>query len=262
MPQHLAQFAKKLAHDAGRIAKRYQKDGFKTQSKSDNDLVTEADHAVDKFLIETIHQHFPEHSIITEESGLVQPKVQGNSDFKWIIDPIDGTNNFAHGLPYYAVSIAVIRKGKPIIGVIDIPMLGETVWAQEGQGAFIGTRQIHVSQTAELKNSLLTTGFPYNRDSKEYTHSLEIFPRFQKEARGVRRTGSAAVDLAYLAMGRFDGMWEYGLKSWDIAAGKIILEEAGGMMTNMDGSKLNPKEENMVASNGLLHQAILDKCKK
>lgn len=258
MPIHLAQVAKKLAHDAGRMALRMQKSGFKVSKKGDgNDLVTDADQIIDEFIIKTIQSHFPDHNILTEESGLIK----GKSDFKWIIDPIDGTTNFIHGIPIFAISIAVVRGGKPVIGVVEVPGHKEQFWAQEGKGAFLGRRHIHVSKTGDLDKALLGTGFPYDRKSKEFQHSFELYKRFQTKARGVRRTGSAALDLCYVAAGRLDGFWEYGLKPWDIAAGKIILEEAGGTITNMDGSKLNPKLEQVIASNGVLHGTMMREIK-
>lgn len=255
MPLHLTQVAKKLAHDAGRMALRMQKQGCKVSTKGKcNDLVTEADEAIDKFLIKSILSHFPDHGILTEESG----HIEGKSDFKWIIDPIDGTTNFANGIPFFSISIAVVQRGKPIIGVVDIPGTKEQFWAQEGKGAYLGRKHIHVSKTGDLKKALVATGFPYDRSSAQYKKTLKVREEFQHAALGVRRMGSAAIDLCYLAAGRFDGFWEYGLKSWDIAAGKIILEEAGGTITNMDGSRLNPKKEELLASNGLLHQTMMD----
>ncbi len=254
MPNHLLQFAKKLAYDAGKMALTYQKKGFSVSTKSsDIDLVTDVDKICDEFIVQTITTHFPDHSILSEESGLKE----GTGDYKWIIDPIDGTTNFAHGLPLFAVSIAVVHKGQPIIGVVEIPALGETFWGQQGKGAFIGMKPIKVSQVGDLKKSLLATGFPYDRNGSRYKKTMELFDQFYAAGQGVRRFGSAALDLCFVAAGRFDGFWEYDLQPWDVAAGKIILEEAGGMVTNMDGSTFNPKLRNIVGSNGLIHSEML-----
>ncbi|MFA5789254.1 MAG: inositol monophosphatase family protein [Candidatus Gracilibacteria bacterium] len=254
MPIHLLQFAKKLAYDAGRMALTYQKKSFSVSTKgSPNDLVTDVDKICDEFLIKTIHSHFPDHSILTEESGVIE----GSGEYKWIIDPIDGTTNFAHGLPFFAISIAIIHKGKPIIGVVEAPGLGETFWAQEGKGAYSGMEPIHVSKTGNLGQSLFGTGFPCERTSPRYKKNVELFDQFYGTSHGVRRIGSAALDLCFVARGSFDGFWEYDLQTWDVAAGKIILEEAGGTVTNMDGSTFNPKLKNIVGSNGLIHSEML-----
>ena len=195
----------------------------------------------------------------SEETGpnhIIAPTL-GSSQLGEGWDPIDGTSNFAHGLPLYAISIAIVYKGKPIIGVVEIPALKETFWAQEGRGAYLGNKQIHVSKRDKLQQSMFATGFPYARESDRYRKNIELFDAFYKASNGVRRFGSAAIDLCFTAAGRFDGFWEYALKPWDIAAGKIIMEEAGGMVTNMDGSLFNHKLENILASNGLLHSEML-----
>lgn len=254
MPIHLLQFAKKLAYDAGKMALTYQKTSFGVHTKSSvNDLVTDIDKVCDEFITKTILTHFPDHSILSEESGVKE----GTGEYKWIIDPIDGTTNFAHGLPLFAISIAIVHKGKPIIGVVEIPGLGETFWAQEGKGAFIGMKPIHVSKTGNMQQALFGTGFPYERTAPRYKKTMELFDAFYAASQGVRRFGSASVDLCFVACGRFDGFWEYDLQPWDVAAGKIILEEAGGTVTNMDGSTFNPKLKNIVGSNGLLHSDML-----
>lgn len=253
MPIHLLQIAKKLANDAGKMALKYQQKKFSVSHKTlPHDLFTEVDKACEDLILKTIKSHFPDHSILSEESEAVD----GTGDYKWIIDPIDGTSNFAHGIPIFAISIAVVHKGKPIIGVVEIPGLGETFWAQEGKGAFIHNKPIHVSKTASLEQALLTTGFPYEHGVR-YKKTIELFDAFYTAGHGVRRFGSAAMDLCFVAAGRFDGFWEYELQPWDVAAGKIILEEAGGMVTNMDGSTFNPKFKNILASNGLIHSEMM-----
>lgn len=260
MSIHLLQIAKKLAHDAGKMALKYQQKGFSVENKDGNpiNLVTEADKAVDEFLVKTIRSNFPDHSILTEESGTLE----GSSDYKWIIDPIDGTSNFAHGIPLFSISIAITHKGKPIIGVVEIPGLKESFWAQEGRGAYIGMKRIEVSKVRDLQKALLATGFPYDRKGPRFEKNVELFDHFYRESMGIRRSGSAAMDLCFLACGRYDAFWEYDLKPWDIAAGKIILEEAGGIVTNMDGSPLTPKTGSLLASNGSLHESLLQSFKR
>lgn len=255
MTMHFLQIAKKLAHDAGKMALHYQEKGFRTETKGAfNNLVTEADHAVEKLIVETIRKNFPDHSILTEESD----PIQGTSEYKWIIDPIDGTTNFAHGHPMFCVSIALIENGKPILGVVEMPTLNETFWARSGDGAYRNRHRISVSQKSDFKECLLAIGVPYDRGSERAEKSYKMLRGLYEQSRGVRRTGSAVMDLCFVACGRYDGYLEYGLKPWDIAAGKVIVEEAGGMVTNMDGSILNPKEENLLASNGLMHQPLMD----
>jgi len=255
MSQHLLQIAKKLAHDAGKMALKFQQKGFTVDTKNGSPInfVTEADRACEALILKTIESNFPDHSILSEERGATEK----GGEYKWIIDPIDGTTNFVHGIPLFAISIAVIHKGKPIIGVIDIPGLGESYWAQEGKGAFCGSKKIQVSKINTLQKSLLGTGFSYDRQGARYAKNLELFNAFYKDSNGVRRTGSAAVDLCFVAAGRFDGFWEYDLEAWDVAAGKIIVEEAGGMVSNMDGSAFSPKLKSILASNGLMHSEIL-----
>ncbi|QQR55607.1 inositol monophosphatase [Candidatus Peregrinibacteria bacterium] len=260
MPIHLLQIAKKLAHDAGKMALKYQQKGFTVEIKGGNpiNLVTEADKAVDEFIVKTIRSNFPDHSILTEESG----NLEGSGEYKWIIDPIDGTSNFAHGIPLFAISIAITHKGKPIIGVVEIPGLKESFWAQEGRGAHLGMKPIHVSKVQDFKKALMGTGFSYDRQGARYKKNVELFDYFYRESMGIRRSGSAAMDLCFLACGRYDAFWEYDLQPWDIAAGKIILEEAGGTMTNMDGTTLNPKTGALLASNGSLHESMLQVLKQ
>ena len=255
MPAHLLQIAKKLAGDAGQLALKIQEKGFTVHSKNGNNLnlVTSADIACEELITKTIKTHFPDHSIVTEES---EP-LENTGEYKWIIDPLDGTSNFSHGLPIFAISIAIVHKGKPIIGVVEIPGLRETFWAEEGSGAYLNGKKILVSQTAELGSGLFTTGFPYDRTGARYQKNMELFKAVYTESHGVRRMGSAAMDLCFLAAGRFDAFWEYGLEAWDIAAGKIIVEEAGGLVTNMDGTTLNPKLKNMLATNRVLHPTFL-----
>jgi myo-inositol-1(or 4)-monophosphatase len=254
MTMHLLQIAKKLAHDAGKMALKAQQKGFTVETKNGNPInyVTEVDKACEALILKTIESNFPDHSILSEERGAVEK----GGEYKWIIDPIDGTSNFVHGLPIFSISIAVIHKGKPIIGVIEVPGLGENFWAQEGKGAFCNNKPIHVSKTNSLQKALFSTGFSYDRAGARYAKNMELWDAFYKVSNGCRRLGSAALDLCFLAAGRYDGFWEYDLQPWDIAAGKIIVEEAGGTVTNIDGTPFNPKLGAILASNGLLHQEM------
>ena len=220
-------------------------------------MVTEADNACEALIIRTIKQNFPDHEIVSEESGKTGGDGSGKSEYKWIIDPIDGTTNFAHKHPIFGISIAIIRNGKPIIGVVEVPALGETFWAQEGKGAFVNETPIQVSSTNELRDALMATGFPYDRNGPRFKKNMEMTAALYKPSHGVRRMGAASIDLCFVAAGRYDAFWEYDLKTWDVAAGKIILEEAGGTVTNMDGSSLDPKKEAILATNGRLHSKML-----
>lgn len=258
MPSHLLQIAKKLAHDAGLVALDFQKKGFKIESKGGGaNFVTDADKACEKLIVDTIRNNFPDHSVLSEEIG----DIKGAGEYKWIVDPIDGTTNFAHGLPIFGISIAIVKNGKPIIGVVEIPGIKETFWAMEGRGAHLGNGKIKVSKASEVKNALLATGFPYSR-AERYKKNMELFDAFYNISHGVRRIGAASVDLCFLACGRFDVYWEYDLKAWDVAAGKIIVEEAGGTVTNMDGTPLDPKRGSLLSTNSLLHQQMLNELKK
>ncbi|MBI4127265.1 inositol monophosphatase [Candidatus Peregrinibacteria bacterium] len=258
MPSHLLQISKKLAHDAGLVALDMQKKGFKIENKNGTaNFVTDADKACEKLIVDTIRNNFPDHSVLSEEMG----EIKGAGEYKWIVDPIDGTTNFAHGLPIFGISIAIVKNGKPIIGVVEIPGMKETFWAMQGRGAHLGNAKIKVSKTSELKNSLLATGFPYAR-AERYKKNIELFDAFYNVSHGVRRIGAASVDLCYLACGRFDAYWEFDLKAWDVAAGKIIVEEAGGTVTNMDGSTLDPKRGSLLSTNSILHQQMLNELKK
>ncbi len=254
MPLHLLQIAKKLAHDAGKLALEYQENGFKVESKGGVDIVTEADKACERLILKTIKDNFPDHAILTEESGSIgDPK----SEYKWIVDPIDGTVNFAHGLPYYCVSIAIIHKGIPIIGVVEAPALGEVFWAKQGHGAFCGKRKLQVSKTSHIQKMLFSYGYPYDRKDPVRKMTHKIAYDMHSTCRGVRRLGSSALEGAYIAAGRLDAFFHYKLKPWDIAAAKIILEEAGGIMTDMNGALLSPKNGRVLASNGTLHHDLI-----
>ncbi len=213
-----------------------------------NNLVTEADHAAEKAIFEVIRSKYPEHFILSEETGEI-PK---DSDYKWIIDPLDGTVNFAHGIPICAVSIGIEYKGDIIMGAVYAPFLNEFYFAEKGKGAFLNDKPIKVSTQTNFMKSCLVTGFPYHYPD---THKgpLEIFTNIVLKGIPVRRLGSAAIDMCWLAAGRFDGFWEFSLSAWDTAAGYIIVKEAGGTITDFDGNEFSCYQKQLLATNGLIH---------
>jgi myo-inositol-1(or 4)-monophosphatase len=226
-------------------------------NKGDIDLVTEADLASEKLIIERIKSHYPRHAILAEESGDTAGSLlaDGTSEWKWIIDPLDGTTNYAHGYPCFCVSIALERAGKIELGVIYDPMRDEMFAAERGQGATLNTRRMRVSDVEDLNRAMLCTGFPYN--VRERPNFVRDFEKFTMEAQAVRRDGSAAIDLAYLACGRFDGFWEDGLNAWDVAAGVLLIEEAGGQVTDFTGGPLNIYTPKVLATNGSVHEQMM-----
>ena len=207
-------------------------DRLKVEKKGRNDFVSEADRNAEHVVIETILKHYPEHAILAEESG-----ASGESDHLWIIDPLDGTTNFLHGFPVFCVSIALKVKGKLEHAVIYDPLRQELFSASRGQGAQLDGRKIRVSGETRLDRSLLGTGFPYRDSNETLGPYLQMFSRAIEHTAGVRRPGSAALDLAYVAAGRIDAFWETGLAAWDIAAGALIIREAGGIISGLDGSE-------------------------
>ncbi|HUS10302.1 MAG TPA: inositol monophosphatase family protein [Pyrinomonadaceae bacterium] len=246
-------FAVQTARDAGAVLVDRLGRALQVSNKGDIDLVTEADLASEKLIIERIKSHYPRHAILAEESGATEI-VAGTSDWKWIIDPLDGTTNYAHGYPCFCVSIGLERAGLIEIAVIYDPLRDEVFAAERGQGATLNGRLMRVSAVEELKSAMLCTGFPYN--VRERPNFERDFANFTMEAQAVRRDGSAAIDLAYIACGRFDGFWEDGLNAWDVAAGVLLIEEAGGLVTDFAGGKLNIYTPKVLASNGLIHNAM------
>ena len=246
-------FAIQTARDAGAILVDRLGRALQVSNKGDIDLVTESDLASEKLIIERIKSHYPRHAILAEESGETE-FVPGTTDWKWIIDPLDGTTNYAHGYPCFCVSIGLEHAGSIEIAVIYDPMRDEVFAAERGQGATLNGRRIRVSDVEDLNSAMLCTGFPYN--VRERPNFARDFANFTMEAQAVRRDGSAAIDLAYIACGRFDGFWEDGLNAWDVAAGVLLIEEAGGLVTDFAGEKLNIYTPKVLASNGLVHNAM------
>ncbi|CAN5761326.1 inositol monophosphatase family protein [soil metagenome] len=245
-------FAIETARDAGRVL--LEKFGRTTVTmKGDINLVTEADLASEALIIERVKSHYPRHSILAEESGEAIV-IGGDGEYKWIIDPLDGTTNYAHGYPCFCVTIALEHNGDIVIGVTYDPTRDELFAAEKGNGATLNGKPISVSPTDDLGNALLVTGFPY--DIKHREKFARNLTEMLLSSRGVRRDGSAAIDMAYVACGRFDGFWEDGLNPWDVAAGKLLIEEAGGVVSYYDGSKFSIYTPPICATNGLIHDEV------
>lgn len=225
---------------------------IETKKGNVRDLVSEIDKASEAKIIDIIKSRYPDHAILAEESGGSERSVE----YKWVIDPLDGTVNFLHGVPVFCVTIAVEHRGEIIAGVTYDPNLGELFTAEKGSGAYVNGKRLSVSATGELINSLLVTGFPYDV-ARNPDHAVERFVSFLMEGRGVRRLGSAALDLAYTAAGRFDGYWEVSLNPWDMAAGILFVNEAGGRATDFAGAPSSIYKKQIVASNGTIHEAML-----
>lgn len=247
-------FVKQIALDAGSLL--VQRLGTaQVTNKGDIDLVTEADIAAEKLIIDRIRSHYPRHGILAEESGEAVSVDESGSGWKWIVDPLDGTTNYAHGYPCFCVSIGVEYNGALEIGVVYDPMRNEMFAAERGRGTTLNDRSVRVSDVEELNRAMLCTGFPYNvRERPDFARD---FATFTMNAQAVRRDGSAAIDLAYVACGRFDGFWEDGLSPWDMAAGVLLIEEAGGRVTNFQDQALSIYTKKVLASNGLVHDAML-----
>jgi myo-inositol-1(or 4)-monophosphatase len=252
----LLNFAIQTAREAGRVLAEKFGRALRVSNKGDIDLVTEADIASERLIVERIRSYHPRHAILTEESGDVVALGDVDSDYKWIIDPLDGTTNYAHGYPVFCVSIALEHEGRVVVGVVHDPTRDELFAAERGQGATLNGRSLRVSETSELNDALLCTGFPYDvRDRGDFARH---FRNFIMRAQSVRRDGAAALDLAYVAAGRFDAFYEEGLRPWDVAAGVLLVEEAGGRVTHYDGSPFRIYTPPIAASNGLIHEAMLD----
>ena len=238
---------------AGEVLLEYARTGFHVEYKNAVNLVTDADRRAEQVIVDTIHRAYPDHSVLAEERGMEPGR---DSPYRWIIDPLDGTTNFAHGFPLYCVSIGVEYHDRMILGVVLDPTRQELFVAADGQGAMLNGQPIRVSKSATLETALLVTGFAY--DIRESTHNnLDYFSKFCLCARGVRRTGTAALDLCYVAAGRFDGFWEMKLHPWDMAAGSLIVTEAGGCMSDFSGKAFTIYGQEMVASNNLIHRGML-----
>ena len=231
---------------------------FKISNKEGiNNLVTEADHAAEKAIIEVIQKAYPDHFILSEETG----EIKSDSEYKWIIDPIDGTVNFANGIPICCVSIAVEKAGEIILGTVYNPLMNEMYMAEKDEGATVNGKKISVSDKDSVSNSCLVTGFPYTYLDTE-NGPLQVFEKLIRRGIPVRRLGSAALDLCWVAAGRFDGFYEHSLKAWDSAAGFLIVEEAGGKVTDFAGNYYSPYQPHILATNGMIHPEMLELVKQ
>jgi myo-inositol-1(or 4)-monophosphatase len=244
----ITSFAQETALKAGEILRKRSKHQNRISFKGRVNLVTDADLASEKFITRAIGKQSPDHSILAEEEASQEKQ----SDYRWIVDPLDGTTNFAHDFPFYCVSIALEYEGEIVSGVVYDPIRDEMFHAYLGGGSYLNRKKNVVSTQTKLQKSLLATGFPYDIGSSR-ENNLKQFGKFARIAQGVRRPGSAALDICYLACGRIDGFWELKLHPWDTAAGKIIVEEAGGMVTDFTGQKYSIYDKYILATNGKIH---------
>ena len=244
-------FASEIARQAGQLLKEGLDRPHEVRYKGAIDLVTEMDVAAEDLILAAIRQQYPDHAVLAEESGASAPQASG---YRWVVDPLDGTTNYAHGLPIFCVSIGLEKDGEPVLGVIYAPMLDELYAAQAGGGATRNGKRLAVSGVEALDRSLLVTGFPYDVQIK--ATNLAHFGAFIHEVQAVRRLGSAALDLAWVAAGRFEGFWEPRLAPWDLCAGSVLVREAGGRVTGYDGGPFSIYGKEVLASNGRIHDAM------
>ena len=245
-------FAVAIAREAGTLLKKKLNDIHTIVFKGEIDIVTEADRMSEDMILAAIRNRFPTHDIMAEESSATET----GSAFRWIIDPLDGTTNYAHGYPVFCVSIALEKRGEVILGVVYNPMLDEMFVAEKQKGACLNGDRLSVSGTPVLSHGLLATGFPYDI-RKDRNNNINYFIQMARKVRAIRRAGSAALDLAYVAAGRFDGFWELKLMPWDTAAGCLMVREAGGSVTDLFGAPYQLASPHVLASNGALHQDMM-----
>jgi myo-inositol-1(or 4)-monophosphatase len=248
----LVAVAAEAALRAGEIQKERYGQAVRIDFKGEINLVTEVDHACEAAILEILRGRFPDHDIVTEESDLARR----GSRYVWYVDPLDGTTNFAHGYPCFCASVGVAVEGVVVAGAVYEPLKAELFTAERGAGAHLNGRRLAVSGATELLQSLLVTGFPYDL-REDLPGKLRLFNRLMGEARAIRRDGSAAIDLSYVAAGRFDGFWEEKLHTWDMAAGGLMIEEAGGRMSRFDGAPIPMRDDEVLATNGRIHEAML-----
>ncbi len=254
MHDTIASFSSEIAYEAGKILLG----GFRSRNtevsyKSRTDLVTNIDRESEEFLYNSIRKKFPDHTVIAEEGS----RHDSGKDYTWYVDPLDATNNFAHGIPYFCISIGVfsIDLGRVIAGVVYDPFHNELFRAAYGSGSTLNGEKISVSGTGELGISIVATGFPYDRETSA-KNNLQQFNRIMPVVQGIRRLGSAALDLCYVSCGRFDGYWEPLLRPWDMAAGSLLVEEAGGRVSRYNGESFDPEFPEIAASNGKIHNEL------
>lgn len=241
-----------IAREAGALLMTHFARRVKIEYKGDVDLVTEADRSSEALILDRIQAAFPRHDVLAEEGS----RKDSGSDYRWYVDPLDGTTNFAHGYPVFCISLGLEHKGKLAAGVIYDPTRDEMFAAERGSGAYLNQRRIHVSKTTRLVESLLATGFPSHKRHKN--PNIHFYHQITLRSHGVRRAGSAALDLASVACGRFDGFWEFNLNTWDVAAGVVLVEEAGGQVSGFHGQPFRVDARDIAASNGLIHAELLE----
>jgi len=241
-----------IAREAGALLLDFFHRRVKIEYKGDADLVTEADRSSEKLILERIRAHWPSHEVVGEEGA----RIETGSDYRWYVDPLDGTTNFAHGFPVFCVSLGLAFRDKREAAVVYDPTRDELFAAERSRGAFLNGRKIEVSKTPKLAQSLIATGFPSHKRHKN--PNIYFYHQLTLRTHGVRRAGSAALDLASVACGRFDGFWEFNLNAWDTAAGILLVEEAGGKVTGLQGRELSITDRDVVATNGLIHSELLD----
>ena len=246
---------RELTKHAGAILKDSFYSSFEIYKKEEIEVVTSIDYRVERFLIEKIKSLTPEFEVMSEES--FSEKDWKNLEYYWLIDPLDGTTNFIHRIPWFAISIALMQKKEPVLGVVYNPMTEEYFYAVKGKGAYFNDKPIRVSDKKNLEEALLCTSFPGECKKRDFEKCFKLFKEFNLLTQGVRRFGSASLDLAYVACGRYEGFWEPYLKPWDTAGGMLLVKEAGGMVTDYSGKPYNPFLNTIVASNGLIHSELI-----
>jgi myo-inositol-1(or 4)-monophosphatase len=249
---HYLETATDIAREAGSLLATYFERRVAFEMKGEFDLVTEADRASEKLVVERLRSYFPTHAIVAEEGG----GHESASEYRWFVDPLDGTTNFAHGFPIFNVTLGLERAGEAVVGVVYDPIRQEMFTAERGAGAYLNNRRIHVSSTKRLTDSLSSTGFPSRK--RHHNVNIHFYYQLAMASHGVRRTGSAAIDLAYVACGRLDFFWEFGLKPWDMAAGTLLVQEAGGRISDMQGAPHSvTASDHLLADNAALHDEVL-----
>lgn len=243
--------AQAIAREAGAIVTDFAGRNIGFELKGAYDLVTAADRASEQLIVERLRKTFPSHTVVAEEGG----GHQGSSGYRWYVDPLDGTTNFAHGFPVYNVTLALEHAGQVIAGVVYDPTRDEMFAAERGSGAFLNGHRIHVTKTDRLEDSLAATGFPSRK--RHQNVNIHFYYQLAMLSHGVRRPGAAAIDMAYVACGRLDLFWEFALNPWDMAAGSLLVEEAGGTVTDMHGARLDLRGPHVLADNGALHTETL-----
>ena len=241
-----------IARESGALLATYFERRVAFELKGDFDLVTEADRASERLIVERLRSHFPNHSIVAEEGG----GHEGKSRYRWYVDPLDGTTNFAHGYPIYNVTMGLEHDGEMLVGVVFDPSRQEMFSAERGAGAYLNNRRIRVSAVKRLEDSLVSTGFPSRK--RHLNVNIHFYHQMAMATHGVRRGGSAAIDLAYVACGRLEAFWEFGLQPWDMAAGTLLVTEAGGRCSDMKGGPHDMHSPHLLTDNGTIHQETLD----